>query len=691
MTDIQIKIDAIGIPKVKSDIRSVVDQFKQAMLSIQQAEERHVQRMSELKRKLQAVDNNVYASSINSHRNITQSIEREEERHQLRMKHMKERGALAQQEAQNKGINFNTIRHALQAAGFNRLGHAFGALSSITGGSGVNVGASIAGGAAIGGLMITVTALTAVFDVLKGAAEQTVGAFLGAAAQLGGWKGLQQTIVDSAEEQQAERRSMLSVPFNERLGQSKINSLANRLATTPGLGGFARGDIIDAINAVGTTSGRQKSFSNNDWDFIVKYAKRTGTKPEEVAKLFGSIGFQNKDFGGEDIQSAILGATGIGQSLSFSAGDLLGAPKVLGASQALGGGQKNIRTAMTLAGILKPQLGSLEQAGTAEAALFREMKKHAGELGINIDSKTGQFKDPIAAIAKFVGTPFSVLQNIAPGLVGRETEPAREALSNAAQGQAGKDLEEKTKNLIEKYNAQSVSIADFERENEQLTDSTEQLKIAVNKLSDWLKDDILPRALEHMATSAEGIANYIDQHKGDFELVLNDFIQTLAKIALFMKRSYDFSNSSSGTSDDNGLWDVITGKKTLWQSFTGEKVPPSEADKIKQKAMETLQQHLQDVADGKTSLFGPSSNSATGPGWEPKQVTDLAQEIADQRAGQSNATITNEDKVQAENIGKSFPDDSNQILKDIRDGIQSLDKKTKPQLLPIPYRNPDGP
>jgi hypothetical protein len=460
------------------------------------------------------------------------------------------------------------------------------------------------------------------------------------------------------------------------------------------LGGFSIEQNINAIKRVGITSGRQRSFEKADWEFIDKFAKRAGILPEEAAKLFGTISFQNKRFSGNDVQSAILAATGIGQSLSFGANELMTAPKVMAASTLLGGGLGNIRTSMTLAGLLKPQFGSLEQAGTAEEALIREMKNNAGALGIKLDPITGNFIDFKSALGTIVNTPFSTLKGISPGLVGREAGPAIAALKTQAESGTGKNLNEKLQSLITEYEKQAVSMSDFEKENNDATDATERLKVSTNRVQVIMQKN-LEQSLIDLAGGSEYLADYINQNQDSIRNLLNEFVKDLAFLVLVVKNLSEIMLKAGEIALDTMI-DKLPGGALIRGALkmgAGESLrdwisSPNKFD-------DQIDKGLKSLITG-PGFFGSVVTKTITPSQE--QINNLASELHNYRTGTVGGMPTEEEQEEAQATSQGMNSNNfEQLLRSsptviaIAQSLASIDKKTKPQLLPVPYRNPGDP
>lgn len=565
-----------GVSQLRSQLAGVTELSRRSLLQIQHAEERHNQKVIELRRALQRVDNDANASSIASHRRMIERIESEEQRHSLRMKQMRERAQMQAMEDRSGGLNLSAMGHLAQSLGFYRTGHLLRAFqqmgvgTQVTRGGGGSIGGAAIGGAAeegiaggaagLGaeagiagagvalapetlGLSLAIAAVIAggklvemAFTTVAGAAKDLATSFLGAVAQIGGAKGLQEMTVEAAELQRRTGIARLTVAPEERMTGQQIDDLAGQLSTQADLGGFGRDKWVAAINEMGTVTGKQKSFDKQSWEFIGRMANIGGVDPSEVAKVYGTLSYANPTLNNNDVQQLLLSGIGIGRELTFNVGELPQAGRVLQSGFKIGGDrQKALRTSMALAGLMKPfaPSGTLSEAGTMEEALLRELTRAGirGEGPVNVN-RTGQITNINKSLGWALSTPMSQLPK---GLLARESGEAITALKQKF-GITEKDtpaqVQKKVDDMLAHFDKLALTMDQFKSEADGATGASQKIKARFNELTNDMEGRLL-KLLESDAfqKAFDNIIDFLTANAPTLEAALEDMIGAFNALA----------------------------------------------------------------------------------------------------------------------------------------------------------------
>lgn len=565
-----------GVAQLRTQLAGVTELSRRSLLQIQHAEERHNQKVIELRRSLQKVDNDASASSIAAHRRMVERIESEEQRHNLRMRQMRERAQVQALEGQREGgLNLSAMGHLAQSLGFYRTGHLLRAFqqmgvgTQITRGGGGSVGGAVLGGAEEGiaggaaglgaeagiagagvalapetlGLSLAIAAVIAggklvemAFTGVVSAAKDLASSFLGAVAQIGGAKGLQEMTVEAAELQRRTGIARLTVAPGERMTGDEIDNLAGQLSTQADLGGFGRDKWVAAINEMGTVTGKQKSFDKQSWEFIGRMANIGGVDPSEVAKVYGTLSYANPTLGNNDVQQLLLSGIGIGRELTFNVGELPQAGRVLQSGFKIGGDrQKALRTSMALAGLMKPfaPSGTLSEAGTMEEALLRELTRAgvAGEGPVQVN-RTGQIMNINKSLGWALSTPLSQLPK---GLQARESGEALTALKQKF-GITDKDtpqqIQKKIDDALAHFDGLALSMEQFKSEADGATGASQKIKARFNELTNDMEGRLL-KLLESDAfqKAFNNIIDFLTANAPTLEAALEDMIGAFNALA----------------------------------------------------------------------------------------------------------------------------------------------------------------
>jgi hypothetical protein len=693
MPDVKFNVEAIGIPKVKSDLKSVVDMSKQSMLQIQQAQERHVQRMTELKQKLSQIDKNAGFAAVAAHQKQSQLIEQQEQRHQLRLKHMRERGVLGAQQGGGGGNGLNVIRHGLQAAGFYRTGHAFGALGSITGGQGIGIGA-IAGA---GALAVAITPVIIGLSLLAEATKITVGAFMGAVTELGKARNLQQMIVEAGENEKAGQLARLTVGAGERLSDAEMTKWASSMASNPAFGGSSSAEWRKAAGVLGTETGLQRSVLGNKrlMENLGNVGAIGGLSPDKTLGLFSSIYNQNRNLNQSQILDLIRSAVGIGREGQFNVSDLAtGGGKVTSMAGTFFGGDysSNVKSSLAYAAMVKGKTPgkSLEEAGTEASAFFRELQTPAHRaaaqaLGVRF-GQNGQILNPDQALAHIVANRGQAM-NLIPALGGREAGPFMGHLATGIEGvndqSTNKEVEQALLTQIQRYKELSLSEEQLNTESQENISSQTKLQSIFNHLADTLEKDFL-KDLQELVPVIEDLSTTIIDNKDALKDMFQAIIKSLVALAPLL----------IGTAQ--GFLSLI--KILSW-------TPPWASDDTS-SAMYNFANEGQKALDKASELVGTVEANIAGQGSgavlkkraaTPEEIAKMAQELHQRNTGTSGGVPTLDEQNQVERAAQigvplnAKKDTDNLDL--IRKNLEEINQKTQKDrvsIVPVPARNDGG-
>jgi hypothetical protein len=554
MVDKKVQFNVVvgGIPQLKSALKGVTDSARSMNLSIQQMGERTAQRLVELERnKLSAIkrinDSQVADEEAKARRivqieeNASRQITSIKERENLRIKHMNEKYIQDSQAQAGQKLNLGQIGHIASSSGFSKTGQILrianqlgigSKVSSGGGGSAVAAGvegvegaAAGVGGAASGAasgaaglaamgeagifiagvlialapLIVTAKLVEIGFESVSAQAKLLATSFIGAIAQIGGAKNLQETLVHAAESEKVTKTLRMAVLPEERASEKELGDMTAKLAANPKLGAFDSNEWKKAIDILGVGTGEQKSFLKDPstLEFIGNMAHLRNMPLDQMANLYGEIKQQNPTFSHGDVQQTLLRGTALGRKTSFDITDIPQAKTLMTQSVRLSGDRgENIQQLLGIGAILKPYAeGGMLGAGIeTQAILGQAYKSHrqGNDFGFKYD-KAGRVTNLRQGLA------FSVAHHNDLGAPKTEDEiKANKALMHlsAAAGVTEKDTTQqqydKVMKLLEANDGLTMSMKQLSDESTETISTQDRLKAEFNKITDQMGTALLP-------------------------------------------------------------------------------------------------------------------------------------------------------------------------------------------------------
>lgn len=551
MVDKKVQFNVVvgGIPALKNSLKGVTESARAMNLSVQQMGERTAQRLIELERnKLSAIkrinDSQVSNEEAKARRivqieeNASRQIASIKERENLRIKHMNEKYVLDSQAQAGQRMNLGQIGQLASSSGFSKTGrllkiaNQLGIGSKMGGGSSAGGGGTVAGaegaeagaagaegaGAAAGAAGLGAVAAVAIplvialgalyveaklvevgFESVSKQAEFLATSFMGAIAQIGGAKNLQETLVHAAESEKTTKTLRMAVLPEERASEKELSDMTAKLAANPKLGAFDSNEWKKAIDILGVGTGEQKSFLKDPstLEFIGNMAHLRNMPLDQMANLYGDIKQQNPTFSHGDVQQTLLRGTALGRKTSFDISDIPQAKTLMTQSVRLHGDrQENIQQLLGIGAILKPYAdGGMLGAGIeTQAILGQAYKSHrqGNDFGFKYD-KAGRVTNLREGLA------FSVAHHNDMGAPKTEDEiKANKALMHlsAAAGVDEKDTTQqqydKVMKLLEANDGLTMTMKQLSDESTETISTQDKLKAEFNKLTDQMGTALLP-------------------------------------------------------------------------------------------------------------------------------------------------------------------------------------------------------
>ena len=422
-----------GVAALKAQMQGVISLSKNTSLQLQQIEEQHQLRMKALSEKEKLAYVNVSKGRVTEYRSALRAIEQEEERHSLRMRQAAERDILRQKQQQIP----NMLRAASQGAFFagqSNMGRGLRVGAELAEGTeGIAAMAAVALPAAIalGGLMVA----TKLVEVGFGALQKTSMELVGAIAEIGGAKGIQQMFVESVSNEKLARQAAFAVAPGQRLSSNELMSRSGALAEDIQAGAFSREDYLKAYKKIGIETGTQAGVSHDMMSFLGRLALVGGTDLSETSSVYSKIVKQNRNLSPNEIKAMLITGHAIGQTGSFNIEELARAPRLTALESRLAGSDVNKLTSLMTVGTLIKEGGadSLSQSGSWLRTLMQKATM-APEL---FQFKGGLISNFPEAIKQLVTmNPNLINSHLRKGLSGSAITALRSAVSERAGEQA---------------------------------------------------------------------------------------------------------------------------------------------------------------------------------------------------------------------------------------------------------------
>lgn len=504
--------------------------------------------------------------------NLSRQVTSIKEREALRIKQMNERFIVDAQNQAAKGIDLSRLGKFASMAGFHRTAQimnwadqlGIGSKSKKSGGSGVGEalegllskggragstageavtapasmaasGAEMgaAGGAegmavgALAGASVAVALLPVIvaakaveigFQSVSAQAKYLATSFLGAAAQIGGAKNLEEIMVEGAKNEVEAKAARFAVLPEERLTEEELHERAARLSTRADLGAPSVEEGIAAQKKLSVLTGKQKSYSQDDLEFIAKMSHVGHMPLTESAEIYGRFQAQNKKATSAQLQQSFLDFMAIGQKGSFSINELPEATELMQAGAKLAGDPlKNARTALVAGTIIRPRAGGLQNAGVQVDAFIRqsELAYVEGKL----TPEQNKFFNKKGQLTDLAGMTASVVSQSATERARPFARAESQAYLTNIQQEGGVRAEdttsqqkEKVKALFAEYDKARMTMEEFNKSNHQSISTTDKLKSSFNSITEQLEAALMP-ILKDLSPTIDFLAKTISENR----------------------------------------------------------------------------------------------------------------------------------------------------------------------------------
>jgi hypothetical protein len=437
--------------------------------------------------------------------------------------------------------------HALAGAGLYRSGHIARAMSHVSVGSNMAgpeaaeaLGAAMTGvGAGLVALLVTVKLVSAAFD----AVGKTAMEFVGAIAQIGGAKGLQSMIVESAT---SERLSAnIAANAADKVSQKTVEDVLQKISSSSE---FTK---EEASTMARSFLGKRGSFSEFEQlqDFIPNLASVATLSPEQAGSVVGQLRVQFPELSIDKTKEAAMSLWSAGKAGAVELKDTQSITQALGFARAV---SPNVLAGLNLEmGMV--QLAQRYTGGQSAAEAVTGVRRLQEQLLSDPTSRKGR------AIQSILGADYlthdesgrAVLRN-APESMARvalgafEDKPgysqAFEARSmkairgfvagDVADQFVGKSEQEKVDILTNVFRKMEETGSHLEEFNGALTvvkDTAEyQLKQAFNQLANELESEII-KVLPQLTAAAKGFVHWMVENKDLMGAAMKDFISAIIK------------------------------------------------------------------------------------------------------------------------------------------------------------------
>lgn len=451
--------------------------------------------------------------------------------------------------------------------------------SSFGSGGGVGVGVHIAGltafaqaGTAFGNtliaLKVSVQLLETAFSTLtKGANE-----LMGSIAKLGGARGIQSMIVESATNQALVNQARFAVGGGERMTTDQLMKLTGGLSENASSGANSRAEWLTAIKSIGVITGAQASLDPATLKFLGQLALVTGGDLQGQAEVFGRIKAANTNMSNKNITDAMLAGHAIGQTGSFNVAELPDAGKLMRLGTRIGGmeNEDKLRALFAVGTIMKGPAGvDLQGTGVLLNQFLVQARKSAkndGNSPFKFDPNSDQLMNFNDALIKTVNTPAANLDHfIMQGRSGIFVDTLRSALSEKA-GVSPDDMSASAKSargdIIRNFEKLGMTMEEFQKEVEESITPQTKFKAVFNQIADELEAKFLD-TLKQMQPVLEHFADTIISNKdqiGDYFTNVVTWLQLLVSVIPDVITM--FAALAQGALNVTSMFAAILGKST---------------------------------------------------------------------------------------------------------------------------------
>jgi hypothetical protein len=370
------------------------------------------------------------------------------------------------------------------------------------------------------------------FEVLAKSATELVGAI----AQLGGAKGIQQMFVESVTNQSLMNQTRFAVSGEERSTGRELMDLTAKLSENAETGAFDRKEWLQTIKQIGIVTGHQRSLDEGTLGTLGKFAVVTGSSIEDQGQIFSRLQAQNRGMNNDQIIQLMLNLHAVGQRGSFSEAELAKSPNLLGLRGMFSGNAGTIENLLGTVGSAFVGSGAAEnqnEAGTIFSSILNAAMRSKNPMW-HRSGVTGQFGDPADILKDLVNTDQTTLEGelSKSGLHSTPLQKAvrgsvylREQISQSAGAQNTEDNVDKEKRarFIDDMINMHYTMEQLNAEFDQTRGPQERFRAAFNRISDHLEAKFLG-TLERMQPALDAFANIIISHESD----IGEFFDQLA-------------------------------------------------------------------------------------------------------------------------------------------------------------------
>ena len=326
---------------------------------------------------------------------------------------------------------------------------------------------------------------------------------MGAIAQLGGAKGIQQMFVESVTNQQLLQQTRHAVLGEERSTGKELMDLTSKLSENVQSGAFERKDWLETIKGIGVIASKQSSLDEGTLTTLGKFAVVTGSSIQEQGDIFARLQAQHRDLNNDQIIQLMLNAHAVGQRGFFNEAEMAKSPLLFGLANEFKG---DAATTTNMLGTVGSSLASsggvtLNEAGTMLSSIMGAAMKSKNPMW-HIDPESGKFNDPAGFLESLVNTRQDVLDtDLAKGGMAREPRFAavkgsialRAGISNlagVADDESYEAQQGRTK-FIEDMVKLHFSMQDLQKEFDESLSPQERFRASFNRIANTLEGKFL--------------------------------------------------------------------------------------------------------------------------------------------------------------------------------------------------------
>lgn len=372
------------------------------------------------------------------------------------------------------------------------------------------------------------------FQAVSKSAMELVGAI----AQLGGAKGLQEMMIESVTIEKDITRARFAVGPEERSTSKELHDLIYSLSERAELGAFSSAEWIQSIEKIGAMASVQTSISRQTLELLGKFGLISGAGVVPFANVYGTLKAQNPQMSEEQLRGLMLSGFKIGQETTFELSEMPTALKAIRQAYKLSGGPgeptaQNIRESLVLGSLVSPYAGGLIKGGTEYQSFIQQGRLATQNQQTNklLFDKAGQLTNLPEVLDWVMSTN---TMNLPKNMMARESGNFITNLRHAASQRAGVADEDFSQEATSKRREAIKSLVDLTTSEEELNKMVEesltpqeQFRAALNKVSNNLEATLLP-VLKQMEPVIQNFADTIVANKDKIGSFFLDLVKWLA-------------------------------------------------------------------------------------------------------------------------------------------------------------------